>query len=115
MVSAVLDDQGLTSAENPVQRHARDCAVEDWLAFLGHRWNACLIWHLSAGSKTFGELETGLEGVSAKVLTERLAGLESRGLITRDVVARFPRTVSYRLTERGAEVLSILRQIERLS
>ena len=110
----MLDDQSLTTHEIPVQRHARNCAVEDWLAFLGHRWNACLIWHLSTGPKTFGDLETRLEGVSAKVLTERLAGLESRGLITRDVVARFPRTVSYRLTERGEQVLSILRQIERL-
>ena len=111
----MLDDQSLATHETPVQRQARDCAVEDWLGFLGHRWNACLIWHLSTGTKTFGELAGMLEGVSAKVLTERLAGLEQRNLITRDVAAKFPRTVSYTLTGKGEQVLTIIRQIEHLT
>lgn len=43
-----------------------DCPVEEWLAFLGHRWNALLLWRLSASPKRHGELITLLSGISQK-------------------------------------------------
>ena len=69
--------------EQPTQRAATECPVEEWLAFLGHRWNAAILWHLSASPRRFGELKVCLPGITPKVLTERLEGLERWGLVER--------------------------------
>ena len=59
---------GLAS-DAPSLRKPRDCPVEDWLNFLGHRWNALLLWHLSVSPKRHGELITLLPGINlAKTL-----------------------------------------------
>ncbi len=89
-----------------------DCPVEEWLAFLGHRWNALLLWHLSASPKRHGELITLLSGISQKVLAERLTALAQRGLIEKSPSATFPRTVSYALSEQGVAIVNILNLIE---
>ena len=96
----------------PARRAHRDCPVEDWLTFLGHRWNALLLWHLSVSPKRHGELVTLLPGISTKVLAERLSALAQRGLIDKSPLATFPRTVSYALSEQGAQIVNILNQIE---
>jgi DNA-binding HxlR family transcriptional regulator len=96
----------------PTTRKPRDCPVEDWLTFLGHRWNALLLWHLAASPKRHAELLTLLSGISAKVLAERLSALARRGLIKKSPLATFPRTVSYALSEQGAEIVNILSLIE---
>ncbi len=49
---------------------AAACPVEDWLAFLGHRWNALVLWHLRAGPLRHGALQALLPGITAKVLGE---------------------------------------------
>ena len=67
-----------------------NCGAEDWLAFLGHRWNAMILWHLSEGSLRYGALQDRLPGISPKVLSERLAGLVARGLVTRQEVRAAP-------------------------
>ena len=96
----------------PVARQPRDCPVEDWLSFLGHRWNALLLWHLAVSPKRNAELLALLSGISQKVLAERLLSLAQRGLIKKSALPTFPRTVSYALTNRGSEIVAILNQIE---
>lgn len=102
----------LIPLDRPSPRHALDCPVEDWLAFLGHRWNASILWHLQSGSKRHAELADLLTGVTPKVLTERLEGLETRGLIVRLPIATFPRGVAYSLSRSGEKLVGILDQIE---
>lgn len=96
----------------PSPRRPVDCPVEDWLTFLGHRWNALTLWHLSTGPKRFSALTELLPGITPKVLTERLDGLVERELVTRSVIATFPRGSVYRLTGRGQGIIAILDQIE---
>lgn len=96
----------------PTTRKPKDCPVEDWLTFLGHRWNALLLWHLAASPKRHAELLTLLSGISTKVLAERLSALARRGLIKKSPLATFPRTVSYALSEQGTEIVNILNLIE---
>lgn len=98
--------------EQPRPRRPDECPVEHWLALLGHRWNALVLWHLQTGAKRHGELAACLPGVSPKVLSERLAVLERRGLIERSEIAVFPRAVSYALTADGADLVTILDQLE---
>ncbi|GAA4123772.1 winged helix-turn-helix transcriptional regulator [Aminobacter aganoensis] len=100
--------------EVPMPRRPEVCPVEDWLSFLGHRWNALVLWQLSAGPKRHGDLMARLPGITAKVLSERLDGLSRRGLVERDAVAAFPRGVVYSLTSGGRQVVAILDQFETL-
>lgn len=87
------------------------CLAEDWLGFPGHRWNALMLWQLSAGSRRFSELQGLLPRISPKVLTERLAGLTERGLVRREITNGFPREVTYGLTSRGEELRLLLAQL----
>ncbi len=98
--------------DRPSPRRPAECPVEDWIVFLGHRWNALILWHLNAGAKRHGELAAALPGITPKVLTERLEGLEQRGLVSRSQIAAFPRGVSYAVSQRGAGLIAILDQIE---
>ncbi len=98
--------------DTPMPRAAHDCPVENWLTFFGHRWNALVLWHLAPGAKRHGELMAALPGVTAKVLSERLVGLERHRLVSRSVANTFPRTVHYSLTARGHELVGIFNQIE---
>lgn len=87
------------------------CLLEDWLSFLGHRWNALVLWQLEAGPRRFTDLQGQLPGISPKVLTERLAGLQARGLILRKAVNRYPASVTYALTPRGEALRQVLRPV----
>jgi DNA-binding HxlR family transcriptional regulator len=79
--------------------------------FLGKRWNAVVLGHLSAGPAGFRELSRAIVGISDSVLSDRLAELGGAGLITRNVAEGPPVTVSYELTERGRALMPALDQI----
>ncbi|MCG7392695.1 helix-turn-helix transcriptional regulator [Microvirga sp. ACRRW] len=96
----------------PTPRHAVDCPVEEWLSFLGHRWNALILWHLQSGPRRNGELTALLPGIGPKVLSERLNGLERRKLVSRSPIAVFPRGVAYSLSTKGKDLVVILDQLE---
>lgn len=109
MESGLMNGPGL---ESPAPRHSLECPVEDWLGLLGHRWNALVLWHLQDGMKRHSELAALLAGVSPKVLSERLQGLEARGLLERSLIAGFRRGIGYRLTSSGKALVPILDQLE---
>ena len=79
--------------------------------FLGKRWNAVVLGHLSNGPAGFRELARALDGISDSVLSDRLADLTQGGLITRTVIAGPPVAISYALTERGRALMPALEQI----
>jgi DNA-binding HxlR family transcriptional regulator len=79
--------------------------------FLGKRWNAVVLGHLSAGPAGFRELSRGIDGISDSVLSDRLADLANGGLLTRSVDEGPPVSVSYELTERGRALMPALEQI----
>ena len=79
--------------------------------FLGKRWNAVVLGHLSAGPAGFRELSRGIDGISDSVLSDRLSDLARGGLILRNVDPGPPLAVSYELTERGRALMPALEQI----
>lgn len=98
----------------PTREHHADCPIEDWLNFLGHRWNSVLLWHLSGEALRFGAIVERLPGISAKVLTERLSGMVKYGLVIRTAAPGFPRQIDYRLSDRGFMVMRILAEFQPL-
>lgn len=79
--------------------------------FLGKRWNAVVLGHLSSGPAGFRDLSRAIDGISDSVLSDRLAELARGGLITRTVVEGPPLAVSYALTDRGRALMPALEQI----
>ena len=68
-----------------------------------------ILWILdNNGSLRFGELARKVEGISTKVLTERLRRLEAMGVVFRDYKATIPPEVTYGLTQRGQELSKAL-------
>ena len=62
--------------------------------FLGKRWTAIILGHLSHGPAGFRDLSRGIGGISDSVLSERLGDLAGGGLITRTVRDGPPVTVT---------------------
>jgi DNA-binding HxlR family transcriptional regulator len=101
--------------DRPDPRAPAECSVETWLALLGHRWSALLLWHLQGGGLRFRDLKARLPRVTGKVLSERLELLRRHGLLVREEVRSFPSEVSYELSESGRALMPILDSIERWS
>ncbi|WP_342634458.1 helix-turn-helix domain-containing protein [Phyllobacterium salinisoli] len=63
---------------------------------------------LRAGPRRFNELRLDIPPISAKVLSQRLRELESRGVITRTIQPTTPPSVEYALTPLGQELVPAL-------
>jgi DNA-binding HxlR family transcriptional regulator len=92
------------------------CPVGILMGILSGPWTLYLLWVLSTeGALRFGVLKRRVEGISTKVLTERLRMLEQEGLIYRQHEPTIPPQVTYGLTERGQELVGVLDQLNDLA
>ena len=83
-----------------------DCrAVSAVLARIGDKWSVLIVSCLGAGPKRFNELKREIGGISQRMLTLTLRGLERDGLVTRTVFASVPPRVDYTLTPLGRSLL----------
>lgn len=83
------------------------CPVETALMMMGDRWKVLIVRNLLTGTKRFGELRKGIDGISQKVLTDHLRIMEENGLVKRKVYAEIPPKVEYSLTELGKSLKPI--------
>jgi DNA-binding HxlR family transcriptional regulator len=75
-----------------------------------------ILWVLrNQGAMRFGVLKRHVEGISTKVLTERLRMLEAEGLIYRDYVPTVPPQVTYGPTERMQDLTEVLDQLNTIA
>jgi DNA-binding HxlR family transcriptional regulator len=83
-----------------------DCrAVSDVLARIGDKWSVLVVNRLGAGALRFNELRRAIGGISQRMLTLTLRGLERDGLITRTAFPTIPPRVDYALTALGRDLL----------
>jgi DNA-binding HxlR family transcriptional regulator len=90
----------------PGLRHeSEDCrAVSDILGRVGDKWTVLVVGYLSDGPMRFSELKRGIGGISQKMLTITLRGLERDGFVIRTVFPSIPPRVDYELTDLGREL-----------
>ena len=82
-----------------------DCAViREVLSRVGDRWSVFVVCLLRDGSKRFSELRRANIGISQRMLTLTLRGLERDGLVIRTVSTTTPRRVDYALSPLGRMV-----------
>jgi len=80
-------------------------AVREVLNRVGDKWSVQIVALLGDGSMRFSELRRSIEGISQRMLTLTLRGLERDGLIERTVFAEIPPRVQYELTRLGRTLL----------
>jgi DNA-binding HxlR family transcriptional regulator len=80
-------------------------AVRQVLTRVGDKWSVLVVTLLRDGPKRFSELRRTIEGVSQRMLTLTLRGLERDGLVTRTVEPTIPPRVDYELTPLGQTLL----------
>ena len=83
--------------------------VQATLNFIGGKYKALILWHLSEGKLRFGELRQQVGDATPKVLTQQLRELESQELIHREVYPNIPPKVEYSLTDTGRSLMPVLK------
>jgi DNA-binding HxlR family transcriptional regulator len=76
-------------------------AVSEILGRVGDKWSVLVVMTLRNGSRRFSELHRAIPGVSQRMLTLTLRGLERDGMVSRKVTPTIPPRVDYELTPLG--------------
>ena len=85
-----------------------ECPVLGCIELVRGAWAPNVVWFLEKGPRRFGELRRDIPQVSAKVLTERLRAMEADGVVERREMPTSPRSVEYRLTRVGTELVPVV-------
>ena len=85
--------------------------VEGAFALIGKKWTGLIIHVLGAGSRRFSDILREITELSPRVLTQRLKELEGAGLVDRRVIPSTPVQVEYSLTEKGDQLIPLMRGI----
>jgi DNA-binding HxlR family transcriptional regulator len=92
---------------SPPEPHSPDAcpAVREVLSRVGDKWSVLIVSLLGGGRRRFSELRRAIDGISQRMLTLTLRGLERDGLVTRTVFPTIPPRVEYALTPLGVTLL----------
>jgi len=100
-----------TNTRSPELEHTpANCHAREMLARVGDKWSVYVIHVLGdAGTLRFNELRGRVEGISQRMLTVTLRGMERDGLVTRKVYPEVPPRVEYALTRLGRTLRQLVR------
>lgn len=92
------------------------CPMAGLLEVLARPWTMHILWVLSTnGATRFGALRRQIEGLSSRVLTERLRLLEQKGFIYREYEPTIPPAVTYGITKRMEDIQKVLIELDHLA
>ncbi len=94
--------------------YAEDCAaLREVLSLIGDKWSVLVVVNLGEGTKRFSELKRNIDGISQRMLTMTVRGLERDGLVKRTVFPTTPPRVDYALTKLGKKLLEPVSSLAR--
>ena len=79
----------------------KSCPIETTFRIIGKRWTVLIIREMLRGHTQFNRFMENIEGISPKVLTERLRELERLGIVRRRIVSEYPVKIEYSLSDLG--------------
>ena len=98
----LLEPRHMAVTAPALDHRSGDCrAVSTVLARVGDKWSVLIVSLLGDGPKRFNEIKRMVGGISQRMLTLTLRGLERDGLVTRTVFPTVPPRVDYALTKLG--------------
>jgi DNA-binding HxlR family transcriptional regulator len=93
--------------------HAACEAEVETLARIGDKWTVMVVGALSKGPIRYNEIRRRVEGMSQRMLTLTLKGLEQDGLVTRTMYPIIPPRVDYELTDLGRKLIVPLKALSK--
>jgi DNA-binding HxlR family transcriptional regulator len=87
------------------------CRAREVLQRVGDKWSVLAIDLLGQGTMRFTQLHRAIDGITARMLTVTLRGLERDGLVTRTIHPVIPPRVEYALTPMGRTLLDTIGQL----
>lgn len=85
------------------------CPVSTSLDVLGDKWTLLILRDmLFAGKSTYGQFLQSEEKIATNILADRLAVLESQGILSKAVAADKKSKFTYRLTEKGVDIVPLI-------
>jgi len=97
--------------EPDVETEAECRALAQVLDRIGDKWTVMVVGVLSGGPQRFTTILRTIGGVSHRMLTLTLRGLERDGLVTRTIYPTTPPKVEYELTSMGSSLIGLLRAL----
>jgi DNA-binding HxlR family transcriptional regulator len=90
----------------------RGCPSREVLDRIGDTWSVLIVVSLADGEQRYTELARRIDGITPKMLTQTLRGLERDGLVHRTVHPVVPPRVDYALTDLGHSLLDVVKALE---
>jgi DNA-binding HxlR family transcriptional regulator len=90
-------------------------SFEGTLELIGRRWTGSVLQAAVQGARRFGEYRAMIDGISDRLLSQRLKELEAAGLIERAVVPSTPVQIRYQLTPDGQALVNALQPLAQWS
>jgi DNA-binding HxlR family transcriptional regulator len=88
----------------PLAERGPGKSIAPILARIGDKWSVLIVMILARGPRRFNELKRLVDGISQRMLTHALRGLERDGLVLRTVFPTIPPRVDYELTALGVSL-----------
>ncbi|MFI6079451.1 winged helix-turn-helix transcriptional regulator [Streptomyces sp. NPDC051217] len=95
---SILDEQECRSFQTAVE-------------LVGRRWSGAILLAVSRGAERFGQIVASVDGLSDRLLSQRLKELEAQGLIVRTVVPTTPAHAVYTLSTDGKKLMAALQPL----
>jgi DNA-binding HxlR family transcriptional regulator len=84
------------------------CPIAPVVDIVFSRWTTPILWQLNSyGRQRFNDLRDLVDGITAKVLTQRLRQLERDGLVSRTMYPEIPPRVEYEITDLGRSLAPV--------
>ncbi len=99
------------ASESRAVRRPTTCRAREVLQRVGDKWSMLVIDLLGQGTMRFTELHRAVDGITARMLTVTLRGLERDGIVTRTIHPVIPPRVEYALTPMGRTLLDTIGQL----
>src|SRR5437588_12913949 len=99
--------------EKALRIHDRALQSRHAIELLSNKWRIVVLHVLTPWLLHTSQLQRTITGISPKMLTQTLRGLERDGLIARRVGSAVPARVEYELTGMGRSVIPLLRDLCR--
>ena len=108
-----LEKLTICPSSEPKRRYDDACGTAHGLDLIGDRWALLVLRELMLGSRRFSQVRADLPGLSANVLTQRLAELEERGLVRRRMLPPPASAQVYEATPWGLEAEPVIQALGR--
>src|SRR5882757_8000582 len=95
----------------PAKLEPKSGCIASAMEIIGNKWTALILRDLSSGPKRFSALEKSVGNINPRTLSQRLDDLEGHGIIRRQSFAEVPPRTEYTLTEKGQDLMPVLKQM----